>query len=91
MSSTTKQRPLTASLHTVTAVSRLAVALSRASRRNGGTRQADDVQHWTACALIILGYEDEASDCTNRADFMLDRKSDALLVAIMAATAKALA
>lgn len=56
------QKKLTASLHTVTAVSRVAVYLSNERKRQGFQPQANEAEFQTANALAILGYDNEANE-----------------------------
>lgn len=77
-------RPLTASLHTVTAVSRVALYLSRERTRAGYPKQANEAEILTADALAILGYQNEA-------DAAAIGELSELLAKCVAATAKALA
>ena len=88
--STTKQRPLTASLHTVTAVSRVAssaaVRATFSSQMDG--RYAADL---VVRALEILGYDSEAANLSKLIIVRDEQNAPELIAKCIAATAKALA
>ena len=82
-------RPLTASLHTVTAVSRVAALLARQSIAAGHTLPANAAELFTAGALVTLGYSAEAVDVERVIEW--DLSTAPLLAKCIEATRKALA